>query len=178
VSTETPSRLAAIKYDRGFDIDAFLGAVAQRLVADGLRLGGVLQSSTGPHGDCAARIQIADLATGERHDIWEERGACASGCRLDERGLVAAAPAIQSAIAAGVDLIILNRFGRAESRGGGLLSSLVAAIDSGIPVLTAIRPPYDEAWRAFHGGLAVDLEPSEAAVMAWRAALPCVAEVV
>ena len=52
---------------------------------------------------------------------------------------------------------MLNRFGKAEAEGGGLRSGFARAIDAGIPVLTAVRPPYREAWAQFHGGLAVDL---------------------
>ena len=46
---------------------------------------------------------------------------CARGCRLDERGLLDAEPAIMAAIADRVDLLVINRFGRAESLGRGLL---------------------------------------------------------
>ena len=41
------------------------------------------------------------------------------------------------------------------------------AIDAGIPVLTAVRPPYREAWTEFHGGLAVELPADVDAVLAW-----------
>jgi hypothetical protein len=93
---------------------------------------------------------------------------------LDERGLIAAAPAVDVAIAARVDLIIINRFGRAESRGAGLLPSLARAVAEGIPVLTAVREPYVDAWRQFHGGLATDLEPDIDAVVRWcRTTMAC-----
>jgi len=38
-----------------------------------------------------------------------------------------------------VDLVIMNRFGRAESLGGGLLSSLALAVAAELPVLIAVR---------------------------------------
>jgi hypothetical protein len=161
------SPLGAVVYQRRFPLDDFLGRVSARLAGSGVGLGGLLQSSTGRFGTCGDRIEVVDLMTGARYDIWEDRGACASGCRLDERGLIAAAPAIEAAIAAGVDLIIINRFGRAESRGAGLLPSLTCAVADGIPVLTAVREPYREAWRQFHGGLATDLDPDLDAVVTW-----------
>jgi len=58
-------------------------------------------------------------------------------------------------------------FGRAESLGRGLLDWFVRTLEAGIPVLTAVREPYDEAWAGFHGGLAADLEPDAVAVCDW-----------
>lgn len=66
-----------------------------------------------------------------------------------------------------LELHILNRFGKAEAEGGGLRSAFVRAIDAGIPVLTAVRPPYIDAWLEFHGGIAVDLPPERDRVLAW-----------
>jgi hypothetical protein len=66
-----------------------------------------------------------------------------------------------------IELLILNKFGKAEAEGGGLRSAFERAIESGIPVVTAVRPPYTEAWSHFHGRLAVDLAPDLDAVLAW-----------
>ncbi|GAB4228641.1 MAG: hypothetical protein Kow0032_09200 [Methyloligellaceae bacterium] len=164
---------AAICYRKGFHIDALLAQVCSNLVNSGLRLGGLLQVSRGGAGGCATSVHTHDLRTGEAFDIWEERGSCASACRLDERGLLAASVAIEHAIADKVDLIVINRFGRAESLGRGLLDWFVRALEAGIPVLTAVREPYDEAWAGFHGGLAADLAPDVAAVCDWARQHAC-----
>lgn len=101
----------------------------------------VIQRSSGSRGSCAARVDVVDLQTGRCFDIWENRGACARGCRLDERGLLDAEPPIQSAIVDRVDLVVINRFGRAESSGPGARRLLPAALEADIPVLTAVRSP-------------------------------------
>jgi hypothetical protein len=160
-------RLAAITYDRGFDIDRLLAAACQRLSRRGVRLGGLLQVSTGGKGSCASSVQVIDLRTGTPFDIWEERGKCAKGCRLDERGLAAASNAIDRAVADRVDLVIMNRFGRAESLGGGLLVSFSSALSEGVPALTAVRAPYDLDWKQFHGGLGLELSADVEAILAW-----------
>ena len=45
-------------------------------------------------------------------------------------------------------------------------------MDDGVPVLTAVREPYKQAWSDFHGGLAVTLPEDLAVVLDWcRAAV-------
>jgi hypothetical protein len=61
----------------------------------------------------------------------------------------------------------MNRFGRAESLGGGLLGCLASAVAAELPVLTAVRAPYDLAWAKFHGGLAKELPADVVSVTAW-----------
>ena len=162
--------LAAIQYQRGFGIDELLFKSCARLRSVGLRVGGILQQASGDHGQCASSIHVVDLRSGQTFDIWEDRGACARGCRLDERGLVDAEPALMAALADGVDLLVINRFGRAESLGRGLLGCFSAAIEAGVPVLTAVRSPYDDAWRAFHGGCAHQLAAEEQEIVDWAIA--------
>jgi hypothetical protein len=164
--TETV-RLAAIVYERGFALDAFLADVCGRLTAKGLRLGGLIQVMSGIRGARAASITAVDLRSGARVDIWEGPGARASDCRLDERRLVDTVPMILAAVEERVDLVVVNRFGRAESQGGGLLSCVSAAVAAGIPVLTAVREPYLAPWRAYHGDLAASLDPDLDAVATW-----------
>jgi hypothetical protein len=173
---DLPPILAGVRYDKDTPIDRLLAVVRETLEADGFRLAGVLQEIAIPGSVCATTqgIDIVEFEHGERFPIWDRGGACAEGCRLDERGLIAAAPRLERRIEQGADLLLINRFGRAEARGGGLLSVLAKAIEAGIPVLTAVRRPYDRAWAEFHGGLADDLPPSQAAVTAWcRRAIRC-----
>ena len=91
----------------------------------------------------------------------------AEGCRLDARGLSEIGALLDRTLDQHIELLLLNRFGTAEAEGGGLRSVFVRAIEAGIPILTAVRPPYLEAWAEFHGGLAVDLPPDLDRVLAW-----------
>jgi hypothetical protein len=162
------SQLAAVTYERGFDIDRLLVEVCAELAQRGVRLGGVLQVSTGARGgNCATSVRLVDLRSRCAFDIWEDRGPCARGCRLDESGLSAAEWGVRAAIEDRVDLLIINRFGRAESLGRGLRGVLEMAVAEGIPLLTAVRAPYDAAWRSFHGGLGQELPAEIAAVLCW-----------
>lgn len=169
VFAENPA-LAAIHYQRGFDIDALVLATCARLRLAGVRVGGLLQTSAGD-GACATSVQVVDLRSEKAFNIWQPRGPCARGCRLDERGLLDAEPALMSAIAERVHLLVINRFGRAESLGRGLVAVFAAAIEAGVPVLTAVRSPYDEAWGRFHGGLGELLPCEPQSVLAWCSGL-------
>jgi molybdate transport system ATP-binding protein len=169
--------VAAILYDRGDDVDALILDACTVLRRGGLRIGGIVQSSLGHRASCASSVHGIDLCTGERFNIWQQRGAGARGCRLDERGLIVAEPAILSAIAEGVDLVVINRFGRAESLGGGLIQCFTAAFEARIPLLTAVRPPYDAAWTTFHGGVGQNLAAQLESILSWVHAVTGIAGV-
>jgi len=160
-------RLAAIAYDSGFAIDEFLARIANRLRAEHIRLGGALQENLpGEAGRCSA-MTLVDLASRGRFVISQDLGAQAEGCRLDAQGLAEFVALFDRAPDLDVDLLILNRFGRAEAEGGGLRPVFARALEAGIPILTAVRAPYAEAWAQFHGRLASDLPADEDKVLAW-----------
>jgi hypothetical protein len=157
--------LAAIVYDHGFAIDELMLGIAKALRAEGARVRGVVQENAG-RGPCA-EMSVVDLTSGERFAISQELGAGARGCRLDPRGLADVAARTDVAMGGDFDLLLLNKFGRAEAEGGGLRSVLAGAIAAGTPVLTSVRAPYLEAWLAFHGGLAAELPPWLDSAVAW-----------
>ena len=158
--------LTALKFQRGFDIDAQLAHICQQLTGNGLIVGGLIQNNS-----CTdeAGVQLIDLRSQETFDIWENRGSLASGCRLDETGLLQSARVIEQAIDDRVGLLIINRFGRAESEGKGLRDHFARAVDASVPVLTGVREPYIEAWQHFHGGMAHELLATDNNLENWIA---------
>jgi hypothetical protein len=162
-------RLAAVVYESGFQIDEFLTRAANLLRAENIRLGGVLQENERcAAGSCAA-MTLIDLTSQSRFRISQDLGPLAQGCRLDARGLMEIGVLLDRTIDGEVELLVLNKFGKAEAEGGGLRSAFVRAIESGIPVVTAVKSTYTEAWTQFHGGLAIDLAPDLGRVRAWCA---------
>ena len=160
-------RLAAIGYEAGFPIDDLLRRVADRLRADQVALAGALQENIGGiPGQCSA-MTLVDLSSQRRFGISQDLGLQSEGCRLDPQGLSEVGALLDRPFDLRTELLLLNRFGKAEAEGRGLRSVFARAIDAGIPVLTAVRPPYREAWAQFHGGLAVDLPTDLERVLAW-----------
>ncbi len=161
--------LAAIVYPPGCAVDSLLSGLAADFIASGLEVAGVVQESrANVTGQCDTML-LRDTQDGSITGISEYRGAAASGCKLDARGLAAAAARMEAALASSPALLVLNRFGKAEIEGGGLRAVLSAALMRGIPVLTAVREANADGWRDFHQGMAVDLPPTREAVTAWAA---------
>ena len=171
VAEDTDTReLAAIVFRRGYDIDAFLKNICKTMTGAGVKVGGLIQETSGGVGGCAQSVHVVDIRSGKKFDIWDDRGSCARGCRLNEGALDVSAEIVSIAIQDKVDLLIINRFGRAESLGRGLLGSFVAALESGLPILTSVREPYVQAWQDFHGGLGMELKADQQPVLDWASA--------
>lgn len=160
-------RLAAVIYQSGFKIDDFLRRIADRLRAEQVKLAGALQENANDSSDYCSAMTVVDLTTQARFRISQELGPQAEGCRLDARGLADIGPLLDRAVNRDVELVIFNRFGKAESEGGGLRSAFARTMEAGIPILTAVREPYFAAWSEFHGQLGTDLAPESETVLAW-----------
>jgi len=159
-------RLAAVIYQAGFQIDDFLTGAADRLRVDRINMAGVLQENARDAGVCSA-MTLVDLTSRSRFRISQDLGSQAEGCRLDPGGIAKIGALLDRPLGHDVELVILNRFGKAEAEGGGLRSAFVRAMEAGIPVVTAVRSPYFEAWSKFHGQLAIDLTPDLDTILAW-----------
>lgn len=162
--------LAAIPYAPGFPIDRFMAELAARLRGRGLRLAGVVQHNEGDCDGACEAMALEELASRTRFAISEDRGAGASGCRLDATGLAAAGGALGLALTGPVDLVIVNKFGRQELLGKGLRQEIVAALLAGLPLLIAVRRDFLPAWRDFAGEDWLELPAEAAAVESWAAA--------
>jgi hypothetical protein len=163
--------IAAVLFGKGDDVDGLLLDVVTSLTRAGVRLGGLVQLADGGDARRARSVQVVDLRSGARYEIWDPRGQLARGCRLDESGLALAEVSVLASLNTGIELLILNRFGRAESMGRGLMACFAKALGEGVPILTAVRAPFDQEWNRFHGGLATSLPLERRAVLSWTNAL-------
>lgn len=163
-----PARLAAVRFVPEDSIDALLGSVAEALVARGLRVSGALQVLSDPAAEgCQCDIDLRSIADGRLFRISQSLGRGSEGCRLDPAGLGACAAALEREVAAGCDLLILNRFGKGEAEGRGFRDLIGQAMLAEIPVLTAVRDSYAADWAAFGRETACNLPPDPAAILAW-----------
>ncbi len=151
--------------------DAYPGAVFKALVdrwrAADLVVAGVMQHQVLEGTDQRCNVLLEDLSSGHRTALFENRGAGASGCRLDQAALADASARVEGILAQAPDILVLNKFGKAECEGGGLRDLIAGAIDRKIPVVIGVPRQSLDAWRSFSGGVAVELPDDADDVERW-----------
>ena len=160
--------VCAVLRDETRATDDLLVRVAERARSAGLRLAGALQQDVPHPGRRRCDMFLRDLASGRLIRISEDRGDLAQGCRLDSGALTEAAELIERAIrSASPDLVILNKFAKAEAEeGGGVRDAIAAALEADIPVLIGVAAAYAQALKDFAGDLCT-IAVDEAALRRW-----------
>ncbi len=97
------------------------------------------------------------MATGHRTAIFEDRGTDAAGCRLGEAALAEASARIEASLEGAPDLLVLNKFGKAECGGGGLLDLVASTMDREISAVIRVPRSNLELWRSFAGAFTIEL---------------------
>lgn len=159
-------QVAAIVYpDNAFPARLFEALVS--LCRDKrLALSGVLQHQICSAPDRRCDVVLEDLTSGHRTAIFEDRGAGAAGCRLDEGALAEATARVEGNLV-GSDLLVLNKFGKTECSGGGVLDLMASALDRGIPSVIGVPKGNLEAFRRFAGEFAVELSDDIDDIARW-----------
>ena len=160
-------RLTGIVFTSKDEIDGLLLEVANELELSGLKLAGVLQSSQPPTQERERSVTLRGLGSDWEMPVLQKRGVHARGCRLDSQAITDIAGRLLSDLQEKPDLLIINRFGRAESEGYGLRQVLEQAVSAEIPVLIGVREDYRDPWEQFHGGFGSALPPDLNSVLAW-----------
>jgi len=161
------SRIAGIAFEPGFAVDALMAEIVDRLEQRGLRLAGVIQSLSKEPGCDRGNLRLRALGSDWEIPILQDRGPLAKGCRLDYGSMVDVSARIDASLKGDVDLVILNRFGRAESEGGGLRQVLERCVEAELPTLIAVRTDYHADWEGFHGGMARTMPAHLPTVLSW-----------
>lgn len=159
--------VAAIVYANEVYPDAVFKMLVKRGRALGLTLAGVLQHQAFAGGDRRCDVILEDLASGHRTPLFEDRGAGASGCRLDQAALAEATARVEGSLEQAPQLLVLNKFGKVECEGGGLRDLVASAIDRGIPVIIGVPERNLDAWRSFAGEFSTELPDDAGEVAAW-----------
>lgn len=160
-------RLVAVLSSGRGEGDRFLAEVARRLLAHGLNVGGVIQSNRIEPGQCRCAMVLEELTSGRLIPISQNLGKEARGCRLDSSALELAASLVETSIASGLDILVLNKFGCGEAEGRGFRQAIALAIEADIPVLIGVNGANLDAWQKFTGGEGAVLPADHAVVEAW-----------
>lgn len=149
-----------------FRTDSVLSAAAERATALGLALAGTVQpvDPDVPRGHCD--IVLALLPDGERRGISVDLPPEVPGCRLDPEALEAAVAVVESRLP-GAQALVVNKFGKQEAAGRGLVGAIGEACAKGLPVLVGVAPQWREAFLAFAEDKAQPLPAETEAIVAW-----------
>jgi Protein of unknown function (DUF2478) len=167
---EATKIIAVVRGASNVEIQAIFRALADKWRPD-VRLAGLVAENHGLANRHCQAGYLRNLTTGARFSIFHDLGPGVAMCHLDGVGAVAAAATVQSDIAAGCDLVLLNKFGKLEIAGDGLASTFRAAIAAGLPLLTSVSPAHDEAWRRFVDQEFAVLPADPIAIDLWRQAV-------
>ena len=148
----TDSPICILVYRRDERPDTAITEAVARLRADGIDVQGLLQEGTEGSASCCATLFLEDIGSGRRVEIFQNRGRETRGCRLDASGLAEAAAWLREAIESRPAVLVLNRFGRQEAEGRGLVDEIAAAAVAGIPVIVPVNEKLLPEWDAFSGG--------------------------
>lgn len=161
------ARLAAIQHSGDSETDTLLADVARRLKRGGYRVGGVVQSNVPQTDGRRCDTVLKELTSRQTVCISQQRGPVSRGCRLDSAALEHAVGLVEASLQDGIDVLILNRFGKQEAEGRGFATTIAKAVDANVPVLIAINRDYATAWHRFCGADGQVLKADRSEVDQW-----------
>ncbi|NJL50383.1 MAG: DUF2478 domain-containing protein [Blastochloris sp.] len=153
-----PKPITALIYTDSDAADGLLREVASRLMEAGHALAGLVQHNRPRPGRSRCDMVLEELGSGQLLPISQDRGPHARGCALDLSQLLCALEIVRGAIADGPELVILNKFGKTESEGGGFRPLIAEVIELQMPLLIAVPWRNIESWRIFAGDLSAEIQ--------------------
>lgn len=160
-------RIAYLEGGRGSEAQLVLWNFSQRLRASGHRLAGVVERQERTVFNDKRDTLLRGVADATACSLFQDLGPGSGACSLDLAGITAASGLVEASLAPGVELLVINKFGKVEAEGGGFRSAMGMALALGIPVLTSVNPAFEAAWQDFSGGVAERLQPQDGRLDAW-----------
>lgn len=146
--------------------DAVLAAAADRAAKAGIALAGTVQPVDPDTAHEKCNIVLALLPDGLRHNISVPLQPGVTGCRLNPEALEDAVLVVHQRLPVAQGLVV-NKFGKQEAAGRGLVAAIGEACERGIPVLLGVSPEWRDAFLAFADGQAKPLPADEDRVFDW-----------
>jgi hypothetical protein len=147
-------------------IDALIAEVATLLAADGVRLAGTVQSNHERPDRRKCDMDLVVLPDGPIVRISEDRGDLARGCTLDSGALEQTVMEVQERLGA-AEVLIVNKFGKREAEGKGLVPVIAEALERGLPVLIGVNGLNLAAFLMFAGEEVSALPTDASSVANW-----------
>ena len=140
----------------------------RRLSGEGMRLAGVVQHNPCRAGRTRCDMVLRLIPDGPEFRISQDLGSGATGCHLDTGALEHAVAAVEADLArGGIDMLIINKYGKHEIQGRGFGPVIGEALAQGVPVLTGVGRRQRAEFAGFVAGLGTALPPEPEAILAW-----------
>ena len=146
--------------------DVLIAEVAGLLAAEGVRLAGTVQSNIERPNRRKCDMDLIVLPDGPVVRISEDRGDLARGCILDSGALEQTVVAVQQRLE-GAQMLIVNKFGKREAEGRGLVPVIADALSLGLPVLIGVNGLNLAAFLAFAGEYVSPLPAEPVTIANW-----------
>lgn len=155
-----------VSSDQDRQTNRILSEVAERAAREGIRLAGTVQpvGPDMPQQKCDIVLRL--LPNGPLRNVSMDLGPGATGCRLDAGALEEAVAVVQDRLP-GAQALVVNKFGKQEAAGRGLVEAIGHACNAGLPVLVGVSPEWRDAFLAFAGGTAQPIADDADRVMDW-----------
>jgi len=149
--------------------DLLLSALAARLIKNGTRVAGIVQTNTECYDKTLCDMDVQVLPDGEKIRISQSLGRSARGCRLDPAALEQAVGLVSESLQADTlpELLIVNKFGKHEADGRGMRPVIGEALSLGIPVISGVNKMNVDPFKTFSDGVATGLNPDLDALLQW-----------
>lgn len=157
-------RIAAIRYAPGQSTRPVLDAFVAELKTRGVNVHGLVQEATESHGMDAIDLQTGGRIPLKRPTRYESDNKL---CSLSLSQLAEATMVLRRALDEGADVVVVERFGKAERDGGGLADELLALMAGGTPTIVTVPKEEFEAWQRFCGGLGDVVDCDLDALLKW-----------
>ncbi|WP_349359790.1 DUF2478 domain-containing protein [Stappia sp.] len=149
------------------DTDLVLARLATGLADAGLRTCGVVQINTERPDTPVCDMDVKVLPEGPVIRISQTLGPGARGCRLDPPALEEAVGLVSARLAAGADVLIVNKFGKHEAGGRGFRDVIADALARDVPVVVGVNGMNERAFLDFTADMATRVDPDADALRAW-----------
>lgn len=160
--------LGYVRSETRGEADRLLAAAARALRAEGFAVAGVVQLNTEIAPDRPCRMDLELLDTGILTRISQNLGLHGTGCRLDPQGLETAVGLVEESLKQQrPQILFVNKFGKQEVEGRGFRPLIGRALTEDIPVITGVSRLNLEVFLAFAEGMATEIMPDLASVIAW-----------
>lgn len=160
---------AAVFYSAETADKKALATFAASMSRQGYSVGGIIQDILYDDNGKKIGTDAVALDSGERFPIVRpsKEDIAAGACGLDQSVLTESSIVLRRAIAAKVDLLIVEKFGEREQLGEGLADDIMDAMAQGIPVLVAVPANAIGKWNEFTGGLSDTIPSDLTALQSW-----------